>query len=254
MAFYDQYVPYQINWKLLDDLSLEPSARGEPDSVNKTTMSIMDVLQIIGLDNEYTLGSDYPCLDVAIGTDHYSFDTDKGGNAVEALKTILRAGKAAGGVYEALRCTWYYFETESTADHDPSWDYFFLCKKDEIVEPKIRITTWPPPSSVPQNFLLEDAENYLSNDVENRTALARICYEKWQQETLPGRIYAMKSKMEQERELAEDYAIHNYLTPQNSLPLVLRGISSIGKHLNHIKVLLWVIAGALTYIALLKLR
>lgn len=251
MLSFKPYVPYSINRELLDTSKLEPSSRGEKEPANKTAMSIEEVLRTIGDNAEYTFDVHLYHFDVDIGADHYSFDNS--GGSFMVLKAVLNAGKAAGGVFKALGCTWYYIEEDRLIDYMHEYYHFFVCRGDCVLDPSVTISDGPP-FTFPQAFLLEDTQVYLSNDVEDRIALTRICYEKWEQETLPGRIYAMKAKIEQEQELAKETGINSYLTSQHSLPLLLRELSLVTKHLSYIKGLLFAIIGILLYIVLFKLR
>jgi len=249
MLHFKQYAPYKINQEILDSLKLEPNTRGGREPANKTQMSVMDVLEEISSNNFEFICSDsrFMHFDVNIGSNLYSFDTVKCRDAVHILEIILNLSKKTGSFEAALNSTWYYFEKDSIINEPHEFHYFFLCMGDQIIEPMVTISDAS--FSFPDTFLLEDKDIFTDNDLDNRIALARICYEKWQQGTLPGKIYTMKSKMDQERELEEASGLRGDLTPENSIPYFIKEILLIKRDLKYCVGLLFFIGVILFYIA-----
>jgi len=60
-------------------------------------------------------------------------------------------------------------------------------------------------SNVMDNIIIESKENDIfANEHDDMRAMIRLCYEKWQSETIPGKIYAMKQRIELEEEMKEE--------------------------------------------------
>ena len=204
MLSFKQYVPYRINWELLDTINLEPvpHAGDDVEAVNKAPMSVMEVLRkVIANNYEFTIGEFFGLLDrqVCIGAERYSFDRGNG-DGPYILNIMLSMMKEPGGWDNVLQGNWYYFEKNRLSEDVHDYYRFFLCMGDQIITPAVTISDGPP-FSFPETFLVENTEVYLRNDHMDRRAHTRLCYEKWQRETLPGRIYAMKLIIEQEDEL-----------------------------------------------------
>jgi hypothetical protein len=271
---FERYIPYHINRKLLDTHKLEPYTAGEAEPVNTSAMSLMDILKRIADNNFQTdlddalkrradsiFQTDLDDLEsfgygVHIGEQYYSF-SDPQVEGTSILTMILDTARKAGGLQQALHCDWYYYEDDASL-HDPDECHrFFLCRGDRIIDPSRSIDCNPLSPSLVDNILLSESDRdewsrirdlYL-NELEDRTALAHICYEKWQQETAPGRIWAMKARIEQERIERRG----RYLTAE-TLPLLLGEIRSLRKTQGFIGWLLLAVIGLLVYIAVFGLR
>jgi hypothetical protein len=195
MLRFKQYVPYRINRKLLGELNLEPDKNAKPGVANKSPISIMDFLhRILNNKFEFTAHSSFVFeMNVTTGAELYSFDPVIN-DSTKILKIILNMAKETKDLGEVLNYAWYFIEEERLVEDTHLYYHFFLCQGDEIIDQMVTISDGPP-FSFPQTFLLEDTEVYLSNDAENRAALSQICYEKWQHETLEGRIFAKRALM-----------------------------------------------------------
>lgn len=256
MLRFKPFTPYILNQNIFAELKLKPNTRSrEVEFANKDTMSVLDILNIIS-DNfsEFIFDKDeiqFLSLDFQVGKDQYSFDATEG-SGTHILRVILGIMKETGVWEDAFYSTWYYFEDDRLIEDLHLYYRFFLCRGDRIVSPVVIISDGPP-FSFPENFLLEDTEVTLNNDAEDRVAITRICYEKWQNETLPGKIFAMKTRMQQESDLAERFGDKSYLTFENVLPLLIRESSLLKEKLTHIMWLLFVLVSILIYMALFSL-
>jgi len=203
MLKFEQLIPYHINLELVANLKLEAYTRGKTETTSLNPISIGDIFEKIDANKGEFIIDDSGSfsLDISIGTDYYSFDKLKcGGNAAQILEIMLNTTKKTADLRAAIHCNWFYFEEDTHLEEPIQNFYFFLCKGEQIIEPEVCISD-SIPFSFPESFLLKNKDKFTANAVKNRNALTRLCYEKWQNETLPGRIYATKLKMEQEAEL-----------------------------------------------------
>jgi hypothetical protein len=129
------------------------------------------------------------------------------GNVLDLLldlcEELRRAGKVVNRCGDIVNYDWYYIDHDSAA----TWR-FFICDKDEIILPEFRIhlageMDGPDNDVLPANILSrwknEPDDRFGRDSTFTETALARICYRKWETETLPGRISKEEKRMEEEK-------------------------------------------------------
>jgi len=107
---------------------------------------------------------------------------------------------------------------------------------------------------LPKDILIERQENFTSNSLEDTSAYIKLMYNKWFKETLHGRVYAMKIKMKQRIELAQESGIVIPVddSVENIYISIFREISSVQKSLKTIKVLFFVLIAIEIYFTVLK--
>jgi hypothetical protein len=204
MLNFKTHVPYYINQELLGEMKLEPNKKDEREYVNKSAISIMEFLHKV-VDNkmEYIVHSSFKYeINTSAGAEYYSFDP-VANDSTKILKIILDIAMKTndlGDIFDT--CTWYFIEDEKLIREFHLYYHFILCKGDNIIDPMFTISDGIP-LSFPQTFLLEDTNVVYSNDGEAKTALALICYEKWQRETPQGRIYAKRVAMKKTEGLGQ---------------------------------------------------
>jgi hypothetical protein len=139
-------------------------------------------------------------FDVTFGEDLYSFDDLKCFDAIQMLRILLELLRKRDSWEDAFYSTWYYFENDGVRDDIHEYHRFFLCHQDEIIDSQVTISD-APPFSFPETLLQKDNDMFYRHSGEYRAALTRVCYDKWQADTLPGRIDAAKIRIMQNSEM-----------------------------------------------------
>lgn len=201
MVSFQQYKPYYFNWELLEELLLKPALDNQT-AINKKEMAFRDFLDVIA-DKDYIFhcSNDWSTrtVSVTIGDNNYIFEEDLAGRL---LGIALEAINNVGNYIDVANCMWLYIESDTIID-DPHFFYmFFLCKGENIILPSISLSDTLS-RELPSDIFEKQSEPFLNNEEEDTKALVRLCYEKWEKGTPPGRIYAMKEKMQCEQEFAE---------------------------------------------------
>jgi hypothetical protein len=196
MQKFQQYKSYYLNWKLVKDYRMNPVS-DNPNAANKAKMSFDEMLDVIGNNqNSFTFQDHLFHIEVNVGDRLYLFEK----NSISKYFVIILKILQSGGLNDFFGLMWLYIE----------WDFvdevcfyiFFLCKEDNIIIPSIAISE-SPGLPLPNDILLENPEYFSGNGKEDSAALVRLCYEKWQKDTLPGRIYAMKLRMQRKQDFVE---------------------------------------------------
>jgi hypothetical protein len=251
------FVPYYLNQETFDDLTLAPYQSTDVEHINKDWMPVRKAFDAIWDNNgEYEfefIGREYR---LTIGKDVYSFDSFEGEDAPQILTLVLNANKSAGKWGDGFGCTWYFFEESRVTNDSHEFYSFFLCIGDRIVNPHVSIS-WHYPWSFPSRFLLPDTSTFSTTTAEDRDALTRLCYEKWETETLPGRIFAKKRMIalehkEMEHALNGERRESDLKTPEIDLQSIRIEIAILRNQLKNISGLLFILTVAVIYMAVFK--
>lgn len=200
MLEFKQNTPYALNWDFLGNLTLKP-VLDSANAVNKSEIFIKDVIyKIRNNNNMYQQQCDYA---YEISGETYQFEKDESFKYLEILLGLI--GKAKHTDY-VINQVWLYIEHDSLLDSPHEFYGFFICQDLNIVVDYISLSVTYEDVALMKNILIEsEYPPSLYNEYEDERARIRLCYDKWQTETVPGKIYAMKLKMKREEELAEEY-------------------------------------------------
>lgn len=194
-SYYLQYPWSNIKLKLLE--------KGETQAVNKEEMPAIELLRkLVTNDYDYSFESSLGVLTVVTKGEVYSFDLlPPHCPYSKIIEMYLELGKKTKNFDEICYYRWLYIESDYVLE-DPSSQFyaFFLCKGDNIVRDRMSLLVTSGDKLHDENLLIERNDYFFRNEIEDEAAHVRLLYEKWFKETLPGRIYAMKQKMELEKE------------------------------------------------------
>jgi hypothetical protein len=235
---FEQFEPYYLNYDLLENIKLRP--RSENSSITEE-ISLQDLFNKIRRNEDkfsYEYEFDSPYINFTIGNEYYSFLRS---DAPDVLTTILEAAEETKDLPSVLNARWLYIEEADIPDYP--WFDFFLCKfdSDQIINPSFSVPMAFSDSSDFLNFLMKD-DAYS----DYKAALMRLCYEKWQKETLPGRIYAMKKKMEDE-EYEKFKNKEGGAQPDSNTSFLLKEISLLREDVKSIASAIKIIIGLLAF-------
>lgn len=145
---------------------------------------------------------------------------------------------------QAIDSTWLFIESGPTLDGPPVYEDFFLCKGDRIIASKVSLRDWLSPR-FPDNVLIENNNAVTLNGAADQAALVRLNYEKWKADTLAGRVYSMKCKMEVVEQLKDSNPEEDFqsnLQSSNPSSLILRQMTLLREDFKLLKNILIVIA------------
>ena len=202
---FKQKTQYELNWNFIADRPLKLSPESH-NPFNKSEVRLVDFLFIMHERNDYNfetpLISRHNCVEVKIDKDTYLFQkTDES----EYLEIMLHLIKQAGEFKSLINGRWLFIESDYVKD-DPHYFYhFFIYNGLSILLENISLSVTFKNSNVMDNIIIESKENDIfANEHDDMRAMIRLCYEKWQSETIPGKIYAMKQRIELEEEMKEE--------------------------------------------------
>ena len=178
-----------MNWELCKDHKLKPLPNSQ-NAANKEEMPFLEIFnKIADNDNKFDFKDCPRSIEVNIGNNLYLFERNAGSDFLPVVLTIV---KEAGSFMNAINCMWLFIEDDNEIEVGPFGPHdfyrFFLCRGDDIIIPSISISETPS-IPLPNNIFSEDLKPLFARQSEDTAALVRLCYEKWQRDTLPGRIY-----------------------------------------------------------------
>ena len=254
MISFQQFRPYYLNPDVVLDFKLRPNLR-KSEAVNKKEMLLGELLEKINaVKNDFTFNNERGFLDIKIGNDLFAFEFPPHSEIIDRILAARRDDID----YWIFNCMWLYVENDYVLDDAHEFYSFFLCKGDDIVDAYLSLSH-APLHELPDNILVEKEGrsglgNFTANDRENVPAMIRLLYEKWFKETVPGKIYIMKKKMEKRLELAHESGI--IMPLDDPLPDInismLKEIISLRKSMKSIRVLLVILVAIAAYLAFIR--
>ena len=235
---FKQKTQYELNWHFLVNrpLKLAPESH---NPFNKSEVLLGDFIFIMHEKKNYNFETPlipkHNCVEVKIDEDTYFFQkTDES----QYLEVMLHLIKQAGTIESLTNGRWLFIERDSVKD-DPHFFYqFFICNGLNIVVENISLSVTFPNSNIMNNIIIETKnDDFFVNEKDDRRALVRLCYDKWQSETVPGKIYAMKQRIEMEEEMKEESGVGlttgeniniNILNELKNMKSYIKGIYIIG--------------------------
>lgn len=195
---FKQNIQYSLNWKFLANLELYPPPQYAGNITNKNKKYIREIFSKISENNEFEYQSGalskYSCLELQIGDDLYLFLDNEGSQHLEELLCFVAK---AGSIDPVLNGTWFYVEEDFL---------FFICNGLDIVVDNITISDSLPVRYIYNNMFFANKEDDLwESSNHNDQAILRLCYDKWQTDTMSGKIYAMRNKIKLEKIIEADF-------------------------------------------------
>jgi hypothetical protein len=198
---FEMYVPYHVNPELLFGLSLK-------NEIGEIFNSRELIDMLAKSDYQFDFSSSSGAIDILLKDKTIKFTEHENRDSLYILQKFLTVLKESCDYNKALHASWYYFD-KCYIREDPAdghFYHFYIFYGHDLILSDINLF------SPPENFLLKQNDVYYSNDRIIRLAEGRVNFKKWIEESVTGKIFLEKNKIELDQSVVDSqYPIIEYL-------------------------------------------